>query len=144
MKTRFAEAFRLYFILVTLISILLMVVGLIFDNGRTFSYEVFLSPLIYAAIGVLPTLFINPDKEISMNRMIIKHLIQLGIIEAVVMMLMFSSDNIPTEKKSVVISIGVGIAVVYVLTLVVEYMFELTQSKELNIFLERYQSDNEE
>ncbi len=142
-KSRFAEAFRLYFILVTLISILMMVVGMIFDRERTFGYEAFLSPLIFAAIGVIPTLFINPDKEISMKRMVVKHLVQLGIIEALVMSLVFYSDNIPSSQKSVVISVGVGIAFVYVITLVVEYIIELTQSKEMNKSLEVYQSHNE-
>ena len=42
-KQKLGEAFRLYFILVTLITILLMVVGMLFDGDRTFSYEAFFS-----------------------------------------------------------------------------------------------------
>ena len=66
-KERLGEAFRLYFILVTLITILLMVVGLIFDSDRTFSYEAFFSPLFYAFIGAIPVFFFQSDKELSMK-----------------------------------------------------------------------------
>ena len=138
-RDRLIEAMRIYFILVTFITILLLIIGLAFDGDRTFGYEVFLSPLIYAAIGVLPALFLYSEKELSMTRLIIKNILQLAIIEAIVMVLVFTKDTIPSEKKSVVISIAVGIAVIYVLTMVVEYIFELSQSKAMNESLEKYQ-----
>ena len=45
-KERLGEAFRLYFVLVTLITILLMILGMTLDSGRTLGYEVFMSPLV--------------------------------------------------------------------------------------------------
>ena len=51
----------------------------------------------------------------------------------------FTSDNIPSEKKGLIIGLVIGIAAIYVLSLVIEYIFELTQSKELNAALEKYQ-----
>ncbi len=138
-RDRLIEAMRIYFILVTFITILLLIIGLAFDGDRTFGYEVFLSPLIYAAIGVLPALLLYSEKELSMTRLIIKNIFQLGIIEAIIMILVFTKDTIPSDKKSVVISIAVGIAVIYVLTMVVEYIFELSQSKTMNESLEKYQ-----
>ena len=138
-KTRLAEAFRLYFILVTLITVLLMIVGLIFDSDKRFGYEVFLSPLIYAAISVIPSLFINTARELSMSKLIIRHLIQLFVIEIMMLVIAFTSDNIPSEKKGLVMGLVIGIAAIYVLSLVIEYIFELTQSKELNAALEKYQ-----
>jgi hypothetical protein len=139
-KEKLGEAFRLYFILVTLISILLMILGLTFDNDRVLGYDVFISPLIYAAIGVIPIFFFKNDREISMKRLIVQRVITLLFIEAVILILAFSAKNIPTERKGVVIGIAVGVAIVYVLSLVVEYIFELTQSKELNEALEKYQT----
>ena len=61
LKEKIGEAFRLYFILVTLITILLLILGMLLDGDRTFSYEAFLSPLIYAAIGVISVFFFNGD-----------------------------------------------------------------------------------
>jgi hypothetical protein len=88
-KERLGEAFRLYFILVTLITILLMVVGLIFDSGRTFSYEAFFSPLFYAFIGVIPVFFFQSDKELSMKRLVIRNIIYVLIIEAAMLFIVF-------------------------------------------------------
>ena len=142
-KERLGEAFRMYFILVTLITVLLLILGLTLDNDRVLGYEAFLSPLIYAAIGVIPVFFFGSEKEISMRRLLIQRIVTLLFVEAVVMVLAFSAKSIPTERKGVVIGIAVGIAVVYVLSLVVEYIFELIQSREMNEALEMYQRREE-
>lgn len=138
-KERLGEAFKMYFILVTLITVLLLILGLTLDNDRVLGYEAFLSPLIYAAIGVIPVFFFGSEKEISMKRLLIQRIVTLLFVEVAVLVLAFSAKSIPTERKGVVIGIAVGIAVVYVLSLVVEYVFELIQSRELNEALEVYQ-----
>ena len=140
-KERLGEAFRLYFILVTLITILLMVVGMLFDSDRTLSYEAYFSPLFYAFIGVIPVFFFQSDKELSMKGFIIRSIIQILIIEAAILVIVFNAPNIPSDRIEVVISIAVGILVVYILSLVVEYIFELTQAKEMNAYLEEYQKN---
>ena len=141
-KEKLGEAFRLYFILVTLISVLLMILGLAFDSDRVLGYSVFLSPLIYAAIGVIPVFFFKKEKEISMKKLICQNVFSLLFIEAIILILAFIAKSIPTERKGVVVGIAVGIAAVYILTLIVEYIFELTQSKKLNEDLIRYQKLN--
>ncbi|MBP5701019.1 MAG: hypothetical protein J6W85_01070 [Lachnospiraceae bacterium] len=141
-KERLQEAVRLYFVLVTLISVLLMILGMAFDRDRILGYEVFLSPLIYAAIGIIPVFFFGNEKEISMKRLLIQRFITLGFIETVMLALAFSASTIPTEKKGVVIGIAVGIVVVYVLSLAAEYLFELGVSKSINKALAEYQSEN--
>ena len=141
MKQKLGEAFRLYFILVTLITILLMVVGLIFDSGRTFSYEAFFSPLFYAFIGVIPVFFFQSDKELSMKQLIIRSIIQILLIEVAILLIVFKVPSIPSDRIEVVISIAVGILIVYILSLVIEYIFELTQAREMNAYLEEYQKN---
>ena len=79
LKHKFYQAIKLYFMLVTFISILLMILGLAFDSERTFSYSVFLSPLIYAAVGVLPVFLPGHDKELSVKMLILKKIIELVI-----------------------------------------------------------------
>ena len=140
-KERLGEAFRLYFILVTLITILLMIVGMLFDSGRTFSYEAFFSPLFYAFIGVIPVFFFQSDKELSMIQLIIRSIIQILMIEAAILLIVFKVPSIPSDRIEVVISIAVGILIVYILSLVIEYIFELTQAREMNAYLEEYQKN---
>ena len=140
-KDRLGEAFRLYFILVTLITILLMVVGMLFDSDRTLSYEAYFSPLFYAFIGVIPVFFFQSDKELSMKQLVMRSIIQILLIEAAILLIVFKVPSIPSDRIEVVISIAVGILIVYILSLVVEYIFELTQAREMNAYLEEYQKN---
>jgi hypothetical protein len=128
LREKIGEAFRLYFILVTLITILLIILGTLFDGDRTFGYEAFLSPLIYAAIGVIPVFLFNSNKEVSLKGLVIQRIIQLLIVEAAILGLVFWGDGIATERRIVVVGIAVGIAVVFALALIVEYLFELSIS----------------
>ena len=140
-KERLGEAFRLYFILVTLITILLMVVGMLFDSDRTLSYDAYFSPLFYAFIGVIPVFFFQSDKELSMKRLIIRNVLYVLIVEAAILLIVFKAPNIPSDRIEVVISIAVGVLVVFILSLIVEYIFELTQANEMNTYLEEYQKN---
>lgn len=140
LKNRALKAIKLYFVLFTLISILLMILGLTLDADRQLSYSVFVSPLIYAAVGVLPVLIFDQEKELSMKGLVLRQVVVLGLLEAVYLYLAFSVETIPTEKHGVVIAIALGIAVVYALTYVVEYILESLESKEMNAYLSRYQS----
>ena len=143
-KERLGEAFRLYFILVTLITVLLMVLGLLFDSDRTFGYEVFVSPLVYAAVGVIPVFFFKPDKEISMKAMILRRVIQELAVEAAILLIVFNAPSIPSERTEVVIAIAAGVLVVFVLAMIVEYIFEFTQANEMNRYLEEYHKRKQE
>lgn len=140
LKNRAGKALKLYFILVTLITILLMILGLIFDSDRTFSYQAFASPLIYAALGVIPVFIFDGEKELSVKGLIIRRIAELVLIEAIYLALAFSSDTIPTERRGVVIGIALGIVVVYGLTFLIEYIFESVESKEMNKYLYSYQN----
>ena len=144
MKDRLNEALKTYFILVTLITILMFVLGTLFDGDRTLSYDAYLSPLIYAAIGSLPNLLLGSDKELSVKGLLIRRFFELIFIEAAVLVIAFSVSSIPTERTSVVAGLAVGIVVVYILTLVVEYIIELGNSKKLNEALYRYQKTDQD
>ncbi|SNU07042.1 Protein of unknown function [Lachnospiraceae bacterium] len=141
LKEKLGEAFRMYFILVTLITILLLILGTLFDGDRTFSYEAFLSPLIYAAIGVIPVFFFNDEKEVSLKGLLVHRIIQLLIIEAAMLGIAFLGKNIDTDRSEVVIGIAVGVVVVFALSIIVEYLFEASIAQKLNEDLERFQRE---
>ena len=143
LKDRVLEAFRQYFILVTLITVLLLILGLTLDADRTFSYQAFASPLIYAALGVVPGLFVNRKKELSVKGLILRRLAELALNEAIFMGIAFSADTIPTENSGVVVGISLGIVAVYALTFLVEYVFEAVESNKMNAYLRSYQNGQE-
>ncbi len=136
LKNKFVRAINLYFMLVTLITILMMALGMTFDEERTFSYSAYASPLIYAAIGVIPVFIQGNEKELSVKRLVLRRIIGLAIIEIIILFIAFSSENVPTEKRTVVAGIAIGIIVIYVLANVLEYLFEKREAKELNDILD--------
>ncbi len=140
MKRKLEQAVNLYFMLVTFISILLMILGLAFDLNRTLSYSVFASPLIYAAIGVIPVFLPQKKAEPSVKTLIIRRILGLLIIEAIVLLLAFTADTIPTQKSGVVVGISVGIVIIFILTDIIEYMYERSKAAELNKLLEDYRN----
>lgn len=143
-KRKLSQAVKLYFMLVTFISVLLMVLGLLFDTDRTFSYSVFASPLIYAAIGVIPVFLPGQNRELSVKGLIIKRVVEVLIIEGLVMLIVFSSDNIPSQNRSVVIGIAAGIVVIYLIVNAIEYLYEKKIAEELNVLLLNVQKEEEQ
>ena len=139
LKNKVQKALKLYFVLVTLITILLMILGLAFDADSTFSYQAYASPLIYGALGVIPVFIFDQEKEISVKKLIIRRVAELVLIEAIFMVIAFGADSIPTERIGVVIGIVVGIIVIYGLTFLIEYLLETAESRELNEYLSNYQ-----
>ena len=138
-KRLLIRAFRLYTLLVTLITILMIVLGYLLDRDRVFSYEAFFSPLIYALIGTVAAMITWSDKEVSVRSLIIRKIISLLLIEGTIIILALNSDKIPTEQAWVVPGLAVGILVVYLLTNVITYFSDKREAEKLTEDLARYQ-----
>ncbi len=130
---------RVYTLLVTLITILLIILGKLLDRDRVFSYEAFLSPLIYALIGTVAAIITRSDKELSVRNLIIRKVISLLLIEGAIILLALNSDTIPTEKSWVIPGLALGILLVFILTHVILYFIDRKEAEKLNTDLARYQ-----
>lgn len=138
-KELLIHALRVYTLLVTLITILLIILGKLLDRDRVFSYEAFLSPLIYALIGTAATVVTRSDKELSIRDLIIRKVISLLLIEGAIIFLALNADTIPTEKSWVIPGLALGILAVFVLTHVILYFIDRKEAEKLNTDLARYQ-----
>ena len=138
-KELLIHALRVYTLLVTLITILLIILGKLLDRDRVFSYEAFLSPLIYALIGTAATVVTRSDKELSIRDLIIRKAISLLLIECAIIFIALNADSIPTEKSWVIPGLALGIFVVFVLAHVILYFAARKEAEKLNADLARYQ-----
>ena len=138
-KELLIHALRVYTLLVTLITILLIILGKLLDRDRVFSYEAFLSPLIYALIGTVAAIITRSDKELSVRRLIVRKAISLLLIEGAIIFLALNADTIPTEKSWVIPGLALGILAVFVLTHVILYFIDRKEAEKLNTDLARYQ-----
>ena len=138
-KELLIHALRVYTLLVTLITILLIILGKLLDRDRVFSYEAFLSPLLYALIGTAATVVTRSDKELSIRDLIIRKVISLLLIECAIIFIALNADSIPTEKSWVIPGLALGIFVVFVLAHVILYFADRKEAEKLNADLARYQ-----
>ena len=76
------QAARTYCILVTLITMAILVLGETFDAGATFSYDVFLSPLVFALVGAVPELVMVSREELSRRAYVCRRVAQFVLVEA--------------------------------------------------------------
>ncbi len=141
-KERIIRALRLYTLLVTLITVLMIVLGYLLDRDRVFGYDAFLSPLLYALIGTAATMVTWTEKEPSVRSLIIRKAISLLLIEGAVILIALNADTIPTEKSWVVSGLALGVLVVFVLSHVILYLADRKEAERLSADLARYQESH--
>ena len=102
----------LFFMLSTLITVAISLIGSAFDPEGRFGYASLLVPIEYAALCMLPTLVLWSKRELSPKQLLVRKAIMLVLIEAVILFIAFNSDVIDTENIAVVLTIA-GIAMYY-------------------------------
>ena len=143
MKERFKDAFTSFFISVTLIDAAMMILGLLLRPDQQFGYEVFLYPLIYGLIGMIPTLIITTDKELTVGQVLLRKGMQMLLIMVLLLAFMFAGKPMDTEQIPAAAGVAVSVAVIYVLVSVIEWMLDLRTAKGMTEDLLKYQQRTE-
>ena len=143
-KEYLIRAFRLYTLLVTLITVLMIILGSLLDRDRVFSYDAFISPLLYALIGTAATAVTWTAKELSIRKLIIRKAIALLLIEGAILFVALKSDTIPTEKNWVVPCLLAGVFAVYVLSHIILYFIDRREAEKISADLARYQENQKD
>ena len=138
-KELLIRTLRLYTLLVTLITVLMIVLGNLLDRDRVFGYDAFFSPLIYALIGTVATGITRSEKELSVRSLIVRKAVSLLLIEGAIILIALNADTIPTEKGRAVVSLALGVFAVFVLTHIILYLIDKKEAEKLNADLSRYQ-----
>ena len=141
-KEWLVRALRLYTLLVTLITVLMIVLGELLDRDRVFGYDAFLSPLIYALIGTAATMVTRSEKELSVRSLIIRKAVSLLLIEGAILLIALNADTIPTVKTWIVPGLALGILAVFILTHVILYLADRKEAEKLSADLARYQENH--
>ena len=139
MKERFKENFRNYFIVVTLINLLMFVTGIIFAPEQRFGYEVFIYPLVYGALGLIPIIFFPEKKEYSVREYVIRQIIG-AIMTAVIIDGVMFAGKVMTKEYIVIALVNVaGVFVIYALVNMITWVLDSKTARELNEELTAYQ-----
>ena len=133
----------LFFMLSTLITATVALMGSAFDGEARLSYGDFLSPLRYAALCLLPTLVTWSRRELSPKAMLLRKALMLVLLEAVVLFLAFSSSSIDTDRPEVVLALAGSVLVIFVLVHLFLWLKDAAEAKKMNWDLEQFQKRHE-
>lgn len=132
-----------YFMLTTMILVVMTVLGTYFMPEVRFGYEQFEAPLIYAAWGTLPSIVLYAKKELTIKQMLVRKIIQLILIEVIVLRVALPAEIVESGNSALVISLIGCVFVIYLLTHAIEwYQDSVTAKKmteELLIFQKKYE-----
>lgn len=131
----------LFFMLTTLITVAVFLIGSVFDPEASFGYDALLTPIRYAACCVLPTCVTYSSRELTTKAMMGRMILELVLIEAVILGLAISSPAIDTSRITVVLVIAGSVLIIYVLARFFSWLRDAAEARSLNADLLIYQSD---
>ncbi len=130
---------QLYFVLVTLIFAASMVIGLIVAPEQEIYYYQLSEPFIMAALCVMPFCITYFKEEPTIKQYIIRHIIQLALIEVIVLSMITPPDN--TDKALFYIVLGAVVFAIYVLSKMIVWFQKYRQSQKMTEQLKRLQEN---
>ena len=123
----------------TMITVVVSLIGSVYDSGARFGYDTLLTPIKYAALCLLPTLVTWSKRELSAKELLIRKALMLLLLEAVILFIAFTSSVIDTERFRVVLIIAGSVLVIFVLANLFLWMKDSAEAKELNRDLKKFQ-----
>lgn len=143
-KERLTKMFRNYFVLVTLINAVIFVSGSIAQPDARFGYSVFIMPLIYAFVGILPQAVMYSKRELSMKEIVIRKIFQLFLIEFMVIGIILGEDALRPEYTDFLKTISLCVVLVYVISHIIIWIMDSASARMLTRELEKFQEKNKE
>lgn len=126
-----------YFVIVTGINVAIAILGMNFDPDAILGYEAYFSPLIIGAVAVLPSIVLYSRRELSLRGMLFRRALHLLVLELTLLGFGYVTGLL-TEWTIVVPFVAV-VLVVYVFTLLIDYLMDSKTAVEINKGLRRIQ-----
>lgn len=133
-----------YFILVTLINLVIFVLGIIYRPEQRFGYDAFLAPLVYAFLGILPMCIMYSKKEMTLVQILIRKILQLILLEVLLIEFGFGHANFTKDNSELIVSFAVSVFVIFVLVHVISFALDTQQARQMTLDLLSYQKQGDE
>ena len=134
---------QLYFLLVTLIFAVSMIIGMIFTPGQELYYYQLIGTFFLAALCVLSTFITYSRKEPTVRQVVLRNIIRLILIEGIVL----TQIQPPEQENQVLfrILLAAAVLIVYLLASLMMWLRRVRQSgmmtEQLRILQERGSGD---
>ena len=130
-----------YFMLVTMILIIMALLGTQFMPETRFGYEAFVTPLIYAAYATLPNMVMYAKKELTVKQFLLRKILQFILVEIIVISVALPKEFFTTEKIKIVAALAISILIMYILTHFIDWFQNYTTAKKMTEELLKFQQN---
>ncbi|MBQ1490578.1 MAG: hypothetical protein IIZ39_01355 [Blautia sp.] len=129
----------LFFMLSTLITVAVSLMGSMFDSEARFGYDVLLEPLQYAALCLLPTFVTWSRRELSLKELLWRKALMLLLLEAEILFMAFRSPSIDTGSTTVVLALAGSVLVIFLLANLFLWLKASVEASLINRDLAKFQ-----
>ena len=133
---------RTFFMVTTLITVLLCVVGPAVAPEQTFSYQAFAAPLVYALVGTVPNLVLYSKRELKVRELLVRKALQLLFIEAGVSFVALYGAVEYWKQPRMIATLLISVFAVYALATLIAWIGNVQSAKILSRELEEFQRIN--
>ena len=110
-----------------------------FQPEMRFGYEVFIYPLIYGLIGMIPVLFLETKKELTIKQLVIRKSVELLLLIVLLLAFMFGWKPLTRETAVTAAGVAISIIVIYILVHVIEWLLDARTAKSMTEDLMKFQ-----
>ena len=139
MKERIKSISGSFFVSVTLINLAMLILGMIFKPEQRFGYEIFLYPLIYGVIGILPALLMKEGRELTVGQALIRHILQMLLTVALILAFMFAGKTMNRDNLLVAMGVAVSVMIIYALVILIGWLMDLKNARSMTEDLKNFQ-----
>ena len=138
------EKLILFFMLSTLITAAVSLIGSAYDKDALLGYDALLAPMRYAALCILPTFVTWSRHELSLRELLFRKVLMLVLLEGVMLYIAFTSPVIDTDRIRVVLTLMGSVLIIFLLVNLFLWLRDSVEAGRMNQDLENFRRLHDE
>lgn len=139
MKEHIKDNLINFFIIVTMVNIVIFICGSLFAPDQNITYAAFIVPIIDGILGSIPGLIMYSKRELTVKQMIIREVIQFLMVEIIILLFSFGFSGFRIENLNMMAIVALSVAAVYISVWVIRFFLDSRKAKKMTDDLKMFQ-----
>ncbi|MBR2554905.1 MAG: DUF3021 family protein [Aeriscardovia sp.] len=139
MKEHIKDNLINFFIIVTMVNIVIFICGSLFAPDQNITYAAFIVPIIDGILGSIPGLIMYSKRELTVKQMIIREVIQFFMVEIIILLFSFGFSGFRIENLNMMAIVALSVAAVYISVWVIRFFLDSRKAKKMTDDLKMFQ-----
>ena len=139
MKEHIKDNLINFFIIVTMVNIVIFICGSLFAPDQNITYSAFIVPIIDGILGSIPGLIMYSKRELTVKQMIIREVIQFFMVEIIILLFSFGFSGFRIENLNMMAIVALSVAAVYISVWVIRFFLDSRKAKKMTDDLKMFQ-----